>query len=84
MSQQPRRIVDPIQIEECAPADLELMDVFDFFNYPHLPNKNSSLDLTVGDPSSNAPFTARNNAATTRFSVPNPESDWLIFKPPHD
>ncbi len=72
-------------------SELEYLEVFDFFNYPRL---NAIAGTNAFDPSVPiAPVTptqgqgsaaAANFRATPAFVIPNPESDWLIFKPPYE
>lgn len=77
------------------PSELEYLEVFDFFNYPRLNAiaGMKAIDPTVviapvtptqGQQGNGQAGTAGGYRATPAFVIPNPESDWLIFKPPYE
>ena len=79
MSQQPRSIIDPVDIRNPIPNELEYLDIFDFFNYPRLPTHFGNVPYA-----SNAMQNAETPAPVTDFAMPNAALDWLVFEPPHD
>ena len=85
LSQKPNSVIDTASIREPAPKfELEYLDVFDFFNYPRLPTalRNlSSVSDSATAPGSPASVTG---FLSTDFAMPNSETDWLVFRPPHD
>jgi hypothetical protein len=83
LSQQRHSVIDTTSIRTPAPIELEYLDTFDFFNYPRLPNalrdlQNMPDSMAVGSSPS------VNGFPTSDFAMPSPESDWLVFRPPHD
>lgn len=83
-SQQPRSVTNPTSVRTPAPNELEYLDIFDFFNYPRLPipignglHRSDSM-VNAGD------LAPMDDFPLMHFAAPNPDSDWLIFKPPHD
>ncbi|KAH0833571.1 hypothetical protein AYO21_05249 [Fonsecaea monophora] len=89
-SQRPRSVLDTVTTHNSSQSELEFLEVFDFFNYPRLNAiaGNNAFDPTVSvtnqnqtTPTQGQPTSYR---ATPAFVIPNPESDWLIFKPPYE
>ena len=84
LSQQRHSVIEATSTRTPSTFELEYLDTFDFFNYPRLPTALRDLQTmpdsvtAVGSPDSVTGF------PTTDFAMPNPESDWLVFKPPHD
>ncbi|KAK4945746.1 hypothetical protein LTR10_015094 [Elasticomyces elasticus] len=87
ISKRPRSVLDPVTTHTAPQNELEYLEIFDFFNYPRLNAiaGNGYDPAVVVSPAGNAatqqqqPF-----RATPAFAIPNPESDWLIFKPPYE
>jgi len=83
MSQKPRSVLNPTSTKNPSINELEYLDVFDFFNYPR-----SSTTMGKGENASEPLRSALNLHASyfrpTEFTTPNPESGWLVFKPPYD
>jgi hypothetical protein len=95
-SQRPRTVLEQASTHTSTQSELEYLEVFDFFNYPRL-NAISAIaanGIGVGvEASPVPPTTVDQNPIPTpsfrgtpapAFVVPNPESDWLIFKPPYE
>ena len=80
MSQRPRSVVEPITTHNSSQSELEYLEIFDFFNYPRLNAISSGVDPSA-IPVDNQAAAYR---ATPAFVIPNPDSDWLIFKPPYE
>jgi len=82
--QQRHSVIDATSIITPSTIELEYLDVFDFFNYPRLPtalrNLSSLSDATkaAGTP------TSVTGLLSSNLAMPNPELDWLVFRPPHD
>ncbi|KIX03907.1 uncharacterized protein Z518_07460 [Rhinocladiella mackenziei CBS 650.93] len=89
-SQRPRSVLEPVTNHNSSQSELEYLEIFDFFNYPRL----NAIAGSGFDPSVTiAPVTNQTSTqgqlsqsyrATPTFAIPNPESDWLIFKPPYE
>jgi hypothetical protein len=68
---------------------MEYLEVFDFFNYPRLNAiagngfDPSGMISPIGN-NAGAQGQQPSHRATPAFVIPNPESDWLIFKPPYE
>jgi hypothetical protein len=91
-SQRPRSVLDPITTHNSPQSELEYLEIFDFFNYPRLNALagNVSFDLAAAALGTNQTTPTQggqaqnSHRATPAFVIPNPESDWLIFKPPYE
>ncbi len=89
-SQRPRSVLDPVTTHNSSQSELECLEVFDFFNYPRLNSIAGSKELDPSVSAANQNQTTPtqgqppNHRATPAFVIPNPESDWLIFKPPYE
>jgi hypothetical protein len=84
LSQHRQSVIDVTTVRSPAPVELEYLDVFDFFNYPWLPDalrKLQNMPDLVTPPGNLASV---NGFPAMDFAMPNPESDWLAFRPPHD
>lgn len=89
-SQRPRSILDPVTTHNSSQSELEYLEIFDFFNYPRLDAiaGTNAFDPTVVATNQNQTTPTQGQPpsyrATPAFVIPNPESDWLIFKPPYE
>ncbi|EXJ69302.1 uncharacterized protein A1O5_07338 [Cladophialophora psammophila CBS 110553] len=89
-SQRPHSVLDTVTTHNSSQSELEFLEVFDFFNYPRLSAIAGSnafdLSASVTNQNQTTPTQgqAPNHRATPAFVIPNPESDWLIFKPPFE
>jgi hypothetical protein len=97
-SRRPRSVLDPITIHNSSQSELEYLEIFDFFNYPRLNSIagsdvfDPSVSVSVTTQNQTSPPSAgggqgqtqQSFRATPAFVIPNPESDWLIFKPPYE
>jgi hypothetical protein len=84
LSRQRHSVIDATSIRTPTPAEIEYLDTFDFFNYPRLPAALRNLQSMPDSAMTGADSTSVNSFPTTDFTMPNPESDWLVFRPPHD
>jgi hypothetical protein len=88
-AQRPRSVLDPITVHKASSAELGYLEIFDFFNYPRL-NAITGSSINGIDHSDmhgqTTPIRGRppEFKATPAFVVPNPESDWLVFKAPYE
>ncbi|OCT48311.1 hypothetical protein CLCR_03871 [Cladophialophora carrionii] len=89
-SQRPRSVLDPVTTHNSSQSELEYLEVFEFFNYPRfnaIAGSNGfdpSVSVTNQNQTTPTQGQPPNSRATPAFVVPNPESDWLIFKPPYE
>ncbi|ETI20421.1 hypothetical protein G647_08456 [Cladophialophora carrionii CBS 160.54] len=89
-SQRPRSVLDPVTTHNSSQSELEYLEVFEFFNYPRFnaiaASNGFDPSVSVTNQSQTTPTQGQppNSRATPAFVVPNPESDWLIFKPPYE
>jgi hypothetical protein len=84
LSQQRHSVIDATSIRSPTVAEIEYLDTFDFFNYPRLPAALRNLQSMPDSVMAGADSTSVNGFPTSDFAMPNPESDWLVFRPPHD
>lgn len=93
ISQRPNSVLEQVTTHNSSQNELEYLEIFDFFNYPRL----NAIAGNAFDPSVTIAPTTNNQQtptptqgqppsfrATPAFVIPNPESDWLIFKPPYE
>ncbi|KAL6248003.1 hypothetical protein RBB50_005351 [Rhinocladiella similis] len=89
ISQRPRSVLDPATTHNAPQNEMEYLEVFDFFNYPRLNAiagngfDPSGMISPIGN-NAGAQGQQPSHRATPAFVIPNPESDWLIFKPPYE
>ncbi|EXJ82686.1 hypothetical protein A1O3_06500 [Capronia epimyces CBS 606.96] len=102
-AQRPRSILEPPATHNSSQSELEILEVFDFFNYPRLdaiaghgfdPSlivtgsagtvANHSTSTPTSTPTQGPQSQTPSHRATPAFVIPNPESDWLVFKPPYE
>ncbi|KAK5235351.1 hypothetical protein LTR47_003536 [Exophiala xenobiotica] len=89
ISQRPRSVLEPATTHNAPQNELEYLEVFDFFNYPRLNAiAGNGIDPSVIISPVGSHVTTQGQPpsfrATPAFVIPNPESDWLIFKPPYE
>lgn len=84
LSQQRYSVIDATSVRTPAPVEIEYLDTFDFFNYPRLPNALRKLQNIPDSMAAAASLATVSGFTTSDFAMPNPESDWLVFRPPHD
>ena len=84
LSQQRHSVIDATSIKTLAPVELDYLDIFDFFNYPRLPNALRNLSNVSDSANAAGSPASMTGLPSTQFATPNPESDWLVFRPPHD
>jgi hypothetical protein len=84
LSQQRHSVIDATSIRTPTLAEIEYLETFDFFNYPRLPAALRNLQSMPGSAMAGADSTSVSGFPTSDFAMPNPESDWLVFRPPHD
>ncbi len=90
ISQRPRSVLDPVTTHNSSQSELEYLEIFDFFNYPRLNaiagsnGFDPSVLVTNQNQATPTQGQTRSYQATPAFVIPNPESDWLIFKPPYE
>lgn len=79
-------VLKPTSVKSIAPNELEYFDVFDFFNYPRLPQaivNGPTAPEALANVENLTP--AKDYFVTTNFAMTNSESsDWLTFRPPQD
>src|SRR5271163_1352890 len=83
-SQQRHSGMDAISIRNPTLAEIEYLETFDFFNYPRLPAALRNLPSMPDSAMAGVDSTTVSGFPTSDFAMPNPESDWLVFRPPHD
>lgn len=98
-TQRPRTTLEAITTHPSSQRELEYLEIFDFFNYPRLnaissngldpaPSSGAITVASLGDQTptqgggQQTPHSLR--GAAPAFVIPNPESDWLVFKPPYE
>jgi hypothetical protein len=84
LSQQRHSVIDATSIRTPTLAEIEYLDTFDFFNYPRLPTALRNLQSIPDSVVTGADSTSVSSFPASDFAMPNPESDWLVFRPPHD
>jgi len=84
LSQQRHSVIDPISIRTPTLAEIEYLETFDFFNYPRLPAALRNLQSMPDSAMAGADSTTVSGFPISDFAMPNPESDWLVFRPPQD
>jgi hypothetical protein len=84
LSQHRHSVVDATIVRTPAPIELEYLDAFDFFNYPRLPDALRKLRNMPDSATPPGSLASVNGFPKMDFAMPNPESDWLAFRPPHD
>ncbi|KKY23419.1 putative c6 transcription factor [Phaeomoniella chlamydospora] len=78
-----RTVLEPQSTRVTTLNELEYIDVFDFFNYPRVP------DVIVTTPTRSGMLSDTQDIGSltcirTDFVAPTPESDWLRFQPPYE